>query len=188
MSRHQRIGVALLGLAMFASGCYGPFNLTRRVHQWNGQVGDKWVQEIVFIVLVWAPVYGLSTLGDAVIFNTIEFWGGKNPVAPPGMTRNGEPQTKRLARGNSEAVLTYTPGSGHGQFLIEQFQQGHPTDSLRIEQRDGATVGVDADNRVLFTAQTLPDGSLMIQDATGQTLATYSAHQVDRMLAKANRQ
>jgi hypothetical protein len=26
------------------------------------------------------PVYGLCTLGDALIFNSIEFWGGENPI------------------------------------------------------------------------------------------------------------
>ena len=187
MSRQQRIGAALLGLAMFASGCYGPFNLTRRVHQWNSQVGDKWVQEMMFIVLVWAPVYELAALGDAVLFNTIEFWGGKNPVAPLAMGRSGLPQTKRLARGEAEAVLTYTPGAD-AQFLIEQFQRGQPAGSLRVEQRDGMTVGLDAENHILFTAQTLPDGSLVVRDASGKTLATYSARQVDRLLAKANRQ
>ena len=31
--------------------------------------------------MVIIPVYGLATLGDALIFNTIEFWSGSNPVA-----------------------------------------------------------------------------------------------------------
>ena len=72
-----------LVLLIASSGCYGPFNLTKQVHHWNGDVGDKWVSEVVFIVLVIVPVYSFAMLGDAIIFNSIEFWGGDNPIDAP---------------------------------------------------------------------------------------------------------
>jgi len=80
----------ILAAALLVSGCYGPFNLTRKLHQWNGEVSEnKWAVEIVFLALVWAPVYGLAGLGDGLIFNTIEFWGGENPI-----TMEEEPKTR----------------------------------------------------------------------------------------------
>ncbi len=73
MHRVWRMNVGLLAMVLFVSGCYGPFNLTRRLYQWNGQVGAKWEREFVFILLAWAPVYSLAVFGDAVVFNSIEF-------------------------------------------------------------------------------------------------------------------
>lgn len=185
MPRTNQMVVGLVAGMLAMGGCYGPFNLTRRLHQWNGQVGDKWIQEAVFIVFVWAPVYGLAGLGDAIVFNTIEFWGGKNPVSPPPVA--SLPRTRRLIRGDHEALLTYASQSDGSGLLIEQFHDSRSAGSLRIEQRDGLTVGVDADGKALVTAQTLPDGSLLVRDSEGKVIASYSARDVERMLAAAAR-
>lgn len=83
MRRAHRIETWVLAAVLLVSGCYGPFNLTRRLYQWNGQVGTKWEREFMFMLLAWAPVYGLTLVGDAVVFNSMEFWTGKNPVEPP---------------------------------------------------------------------------------------------------------
>ena len=183
MQRSHRIGIGFLALALFVSGCYGPFNLTRRLYRWNGQVGTtKWEREFVFVLLAWLPVYGLTVLGDAIIFNSMEFWTGNNPVEPPEMKKGSLPVTKRIARGDDEAVLTYTPAAVGGSLQVQQFQQQHPAGALRIEQRDGMTVGSDADGHVLFTAQTLPDGDVLVHDATGKQVASYSADQVEQLL------
>ncbi len=64
------------------SGCYGSFKLTSELHRWNGSVSNsKFVKELVFLGLIIIPAYELACLGDAIIFNTIEFWGGQNPIA-----------------------------------------------------------------------------------------------------------
>ena len=79
----RRTILALL-LSLCVSGCYGPFNLTRRLHYWNGDEGDdKWEDEFLFALLTWAPVYGLTVTADTLLFNPIEFWTGNNPVQPP---------------------------------------------------------------------------------------------------------
>lgn len=64
------------------SGCYGSFALTTKLHRWNGTVSNsKFVNELVFFGLCIIPAYELACLGDALIFNSIEFWGGQNPIA-----------------------------------------------------------------------------------------------------------
>jgi len=173
MARAVRTGIVLLAVGVLMSGCFGPFNLTRRLYKWNEQVQGKWEREFLFILLAWAPVYGLAVLGDAVVFNSMEFWTGKNPVDPP-PTKSALPKTKRIARGSEEAVLTYTPvASGDGaELLVEQFREGEPAGSLRLERRDGVTVGSDAEGRTLFTARTRPDGGVVVHDAQGRQVVS----------------
>ena len=78
----RAIIIALIGSTGILSGCYGPFRLTTKLHQWNGNVSNKkFVNELVFLGLCILPAYELCCLGDVLIFNSIEFWGGQNPVA-----------------------------------------------------------------------------------------------------------
>jgi len=68
-------------LPLATTGCFGTFQLTRKVYQFNRQISpDKWIQELAFLVMVILPVYGFATLFDAVLFNSVEFWTGQNPV------------------------------------------------------------------------------------------------------------
>ena len=186
MRHRSRAVVCGLALAIAASGCYGPFNLTRRLYQWNGQVGTKWEKEFVFILLAWVPVYGLTVLGDAVVFNSMEFWTGKNPVDPPSNSnksrRGALPHQKRIARGDASALLTYQPLSGNHELVVQQFLRGEPVGSLRLQRRDGLTVATDAEGRTLFTAQSTPEGGIIVRDSRGAQLAAYSGNDVRRFL------
>jgi hypothetical protein len=71
-------------LALIASilltGCTGPFVLTKNLHKWQTSFEDKWVDEVAFLGCVILPVYGLATLADGLIFNSVEFWTGENPM------------------------------------------------------------------------------------------------------------
>ena len=72
--------VAVVTLSILLTGCTGPFVLTKNLHKWQTSPEDKWMDEVAFLGCVILPVYGLATLGDALIFNSIEFWGGENPI------------------------------------------------------------------------------------------------------------
>ncbi|MBI3321311.1 MAG: DUF3332 family protein [Candidatus Omnitrophica bacterium] len=184
---HRSIrGVAVV-MGVLLSGCYGPFNLTRRLYQWNRQVGTPWEREFMFLLLAATPVYGLTVLGDAVVFNAMEFWTGKNPVDSPVTLRSDLPRTTRIARGNEEALLTYVPTPEGQRLLVQPFRDGKPLGALRIERRDGLTVGADAEGRVVLTAHTLPDGSILIRDGYGTRVASYSSDQVERWCAASAR-
>lgn len=180
----HRVGLVGLAVAMLVSGCYGPFNLTRRLHNWNGQLGGKWEREFMFLILAYVPVYGLAILGDALVFNSMEFWTGDNPVDPPGMKQGALPQTKRIVRGDSEALLTYIPTQDGAELLVQQFHRGQPAGTLRIAQRDGMTVGSDADGRVLLMARSTADGGIVVSDAHGQPLAAYGSEEAQRLLKR----
>jgi hypothetical protein len=73
---------ALASILITQSGCFGSFNLTKKVYDWNDSaVNDKFLKSLLFLGLCIVPVYEISLLVDAVVFNLIEFWSGSNPVA-----------------------------------------------------------------------------------------------------------
>ena len=73
--------MVLVVIAASLQGCYGKFSLTRKVYALNGEVRDKFLRSGLTWVFLIVPVYGIAGLADFVVFNTIEFWSGKNPVA-----------------------------------------------------------------------------------------------------------
>ena len=77
--------VLLLVLAAFLSvslfSCYGNFTLTRKLYQWNGSLGDKYINNIVFWILLIIPAYQAAGMVDFLVLNTIEFWTGTNPMS-----------------------------------------------------------------------------------------------------------
>lgn len=78
----MKVAVVLAMASMIPmTSCIGSFSLTSKVLDWNRTVtGDKFVNELAFIALCVLPVYEITMVADAVIFNTIEFWSGNNPI------------------------------------------------------------------------------------------------------------
>src|SRR5258706_3356417 len=79
LTRFRRAAVLTLtaGALVGTSGCFGSFNLVRKVYGWNKSVSpDKFVRELVFLGLTIVPVYSVAGLIDAVVVNTIAFWSG----------------------------------------------------------------------------------------------------------------
>lgn len=72
--------LALAGCFTFTS-CIGQFALTNKVLSWNNTVGNKFVNELVFVAFWILPVYEVTSIADLLVINTIEFWSGSNPVA-----------------------------------------------------------------------------------------------------------
>jgi len=80
------------GLSLFGTSCLGPNNLYNGLSSWNGKVteGKVW-NELIFIGLNFIPVYPICLWVDYVIFNSIEWWGGENPISPPeGFDKQGD--------------------------------------------------------------------------------------------------
>lgn len=87
----KNVAIAMVVVTM--SSCYGSFRLTSKLHAWNGSVSNaKFVNELVFLGLCILPAYELCVLGDALIFNTIEFWGENNPIS----MKDGEKEEREI--------------------------------------------------------------------------------------------
>ncbi|MFH0989640.1 MAG: DUF3332 family protein [bacterium] len=70
---------------------FGSFTLTKKVYKWNGSIGDKWINELVFLVFLAVPVYEIAGTIDVLILHTIEFWSGKNPATAENSIDTGDP-------------------------------------------------------------------------------------------------
>jgi hypothetical protein len=72
---------AALAMTTIGTSCIGTNTAFNNLHAWNEKVTDsKWGNEAIFFGLNIIPVYGIFYLGDILIFNSIEFWGGNNPL------------------------------------------------------------------------------------------------------------
>lgn len=78
--------VALFGL--LCTSCLGPGHATARLYQVNNEVENKWGREGLFLLFI--PAYVVTSLGDNLIFNSIQWWTGENPIDPPKRTGPSE--------------------------------------------------------------------------------------------------
>lgn len=76
----KKMIVCLMVVGFFVSGCTGSFNVTRNIYKIHRSQENKWVDEVIFLAFAIIPVYGIGILADGVIFNSIEFWSGENPI------------------------------------------------------------------------------------------------------------
>ena len=74
------LSACVLWVMTFQTSCIGSFNLTKAYWDWCNGLGNKWVNELVYIVTAWL-VFPIALFIDAVILNLIEFWSGSNPMA-----------------------------------------------------------------------------------------------------------
>lgn len=87
MKKHFKITALLLAATIVLSSCIGSFRLTNNIKDWNEGLGDKFVNELVFVALHIVPVYPIAMFVDGVVLNSVEFWTGDNPVAEVGETK-----------------------------------------------------------------------------------------------------
>jgi len=150
-------------------GCYGSFELVKKVHKWNGTFGNKFVNELGFLVLNIVPVYGVAAFIDAVVLNSIEFWSGKNPSSSSNdMIVPLDATTSLTLRGaDGTVLLTAKTDDGVKEYV---FQKGP----------DG-TVVKDATGKVLARCTMTPDGGMRIYDGNNNFVAECSAAQVQHL-------
>ena len=73
-----------LAFCLTTTSCIGPNNAFNSVATWNSKLSDsKFVNELAFLGLNIIPVYPLCLVGDYLIFNSVEFWSGKNWIDKP---------------------------------------------------------------------------------------------------------
>ena len=127
----KRVVVGLLGFSVLFTSCIGSFSAFNGLREWNeNATNNKFGNEVIFIALWVIPVYQIASLGDFIIFNSIEFWSGKNPLA----MNEGESETKIVKGKKSTYAITATKN----KFEIEVIDGKHlgAVTALLYEEKD----------------------------------------------------
>ena len=98
--------VVALSASMMMQSCIGSFALFNKVKSWNEQVGDKFVNELVFVAMWILPVYELCLTADVLVLNSIEFWSGENPALAQTKVVDGKDAQYLVASNDDGYVIT----------------------------------------------------------------------------------
>ncbi len=115
--RNLAIALVFLISVMSFQGCIGGRNgfvVTQKLYTWNkGVTKNKFVNEVIFLVLNIIPVYTVcAVLVDGIVLNSVDFWSGSNPLA----MAPGEVETKYITEDNK----TYKVEVSLNRYHIEQ--------------------------------------------------------------------
>jgi len=150
-----------------SQGCIGNFVVTKKILNWNQHLSSKWVNELVFLLIIIIPVYEIAILVDGIILNSLEFWTGTNPLA----MKAGEVETKIVTKDGvsykidvsqnryhfvqlegpqigDQADLIYNPSTktwcvGNGK-EIKRAIQYLDNDTINVFKKDGTAVKVSS--------------------------------------------
>lgn len=143
-SRSWRKSVAvavLIGFLPLTSACFGGFNLTRKVYQFNKSVSpDKWLRWLTFLAMSIVPIYAFASFIDVVFANSVEFWTGSNPI-----TAKLEPQT--VVGPNGEVASLIPVENGARLVVTEPSGALHQVTLLR--EQPGVVAAYDAEGKLV---------------------------------------
>jgi hypothetical protein len=160
------------------TACYGPFNLTRNVYQWNSnikgssEVNEKWMKELVFFGMIIIPVYMFSALLDAFIFNSIQFWSGNNPVKANETGDDGATRVVRLGG------LTVTMAETDRGTAVTYERNGIVERRAIIETSATGYRLIDDTGALLAEAEMGQNGSVTLLDQDCQVVKRWSSDQL----------
>ena len=163
-------GIAMVLVAAVGAlsvGCFGKFQLTRKLYDINQSIDEKYVRSAATWLFI-LP-YAVTGLLDFVVFNVIEFWSGENPVVEAKVT-------KVYAHGNGRTVLTLSRDGSATVAVIERYEGGTLVSTLRVRD-DGAgkvTAVEAAGGKEVreVSAAAAPDGSVEVTTATAAGTGT----------------
>ena len=83
MKRKPIKGLLVVALAVLFcfTGCLGPNHAGGHLAQWNDSFENKWAKEGIFLLVL--PAYAIFGVGDVLLFNSIQWWSGENPISRP---------------------------------------------------------------------------------------------------------
>lgn len=169
------ISLILAVMISIIGGCYGSFTLVKKVHKWNGTFGNKYVNELGFLVLNIVPVYGVAAFVDAIVLNSIEFWTGKNPSSSSNDTIVPLDENNSLTLRGSDGtmVLTSKTEAGIMQYVFEKSTEG--------------TLVKDRAGKVLARCVQTTEGGMRIYDGSGAFVAECSAAKIEALANAADK-
>ncbi len=177
----KKFMVILVLVAFTATGCTGSFMLTKKIYNWHRGLDGKWADEFGFLVCAILPIYGLGSLADAIVFNSIEFWTGENPVE----NAKADNQNKIVKVGDEKAVLSYNAEAK--ELKIASQKKGiHPIE-IALERSGDTLITKDKNGGILFTTTKAENGDYLVYNRNSELVRTVSKDEVLKMGQKYTR-
>lgn len=170
-----KAAVLIMAGTLTMSSCIGSFNLFNKLLSWNKGISNKFVNELVFIVI--SPAYAICGVADLLVLNTVEFWSGNNPIARVGHVENVWGKD-----GRQYAVKTLKDGyevtkpDGEKVYFVHNAEQdswmmkadGQETELFRFNEDgtvqaylpDGGTINVTQDEAGLYDLRMAANGGM----------------------------
>lgn len=147
-----KAAACLMASTVAFSSCIGSFGLFNKVLDWNKGISNKFVNEVVFILI--SPAYAVCGMVDLLVLNTVEFWSGSNPVAKVGHVEN-----VWGSDGRQYAVKTLKDGyevtKPTGEKVLFTYDEKHRSWSMQAEGQERELFRFNGDGTV---EATLPSG------------------------------
>ena len=166
---------AVLAGSLLFTSCIGSFKMWNGLKDWNQGVGDKLVNELVFIALHIVPVYEIAYLADLVVLNTIEFWSGSNPMASNEVKEIKGENGKYLVKSNNNGYTITNKDDNQSMDLVynqETQTWNAVTDTENIELvkiNNNGTVSINMQNGTSMTVMPDMQGVAAARAAIGST-------------------
>lgn len=164
----KKIVASIVVIAFFTTGCTGSFNLTRKVYNFHRSQSDKWADELCFLLVALTPIYGLATFADAIIFNSIEFWTGKNPIEMSAI----DPQSRVAQNGKNKLQIAYNSKTSQVQVALSN------NHGFIFERTDTGVIAKNDKGQVLYSSVQNENGDVAIYDGQGRLVKNYPAGQI----------
>lgn len=163
---------AILSGSLLFSSCIGSFGLWNRLKDWNMNIGNKFVNEIVFLAFHIVPVYEVAYLADVLVLNSIEFWSGSNPVAEVG--------TIKTIHGESGDYFVRTNEDGYT--IVKEGEEEKPLDL--VYNQENRTWSAVAEGQTFELITMNEDGTITFKQKDG-TPMTVTPDQFGTAAARA---
>lgn len=166
---------AVLAGSLLFTSCIGSFKMWNGLKDWNQGVGDKFVNELVFIALHIVPVYEIAYLADLVVLNTIEFWSGSNPMASNEVKEIKGENGEYLVKANNNGYTITNKDDNQSMDLVynqETQTWNAVTDTEDIELvkiNNNGTVSINMQNGTSMTVMPDMQGVAAARAAIGST-------------------
>lgn len=162
--------ILLAGSSLVFTSCIGSFGLTNKVLAWNKNLGEKFVNELVFICFCIVPVYEVTCLADIFVLNSIEFWTGSNPLTAS--TKVVDTENGRYLINCDGKGYTVTLASTGEKTRLEFLED---TNTWAIQSAEGELIPFMTFVDDAHVKMIRPDGDFQLVDLSEQGVMAYSA-------------
>lgn len=149
MKKNVKVAAILLSMCIVMSSCIGSFGLTNKLKDWNMSIGNKFVNELVFVCMHIVPVYEVAIIADALVLNSIEFWTGNSALS------KNVGDTKIVKNSNGDDVTITVQENGYnlsnGETAMNLiFDEADNSWSLEYNNQITKLMSIDGGNAQLY--------------------------------------